>query len=134
MDSRERERNAAARAQALATKARAAVAALPYSDDRRKNPPVTVVARVPPAIPQDPPRADSVARIATRQRSFPPRREPSRGARSEFVFILIILVSCGLILSGNGLLTIGLLRWHTGERDLDLLLLDRIVTRETIHI
>ena len=49
-------------------------------------------------------------------------------------FILIILVSCGLILSGNGLLTIGLLRWHTGERDLDLLLLDRIVTRETIHI
>ena len=86
----ERERNAAARAQAVANakaaKARAAVAALSYSDDRRKFSPVAAVARVLPTIHQDPPRADSVARIATRQGNLPPRREPSRGAREELEF------------------------------------------------
>ena len=81
-----KERNAAARAQAVAAKARAAAAALLYADDRRRNPPIAAVARVRPTISQDPPRADSVAYIATRQRSFPPRREPSRGARSELIF------------------------------------------------
>ena len=72
--------------QAKAAKARAAVAALSYSDDRRKFPPVAAVARVPPTIHQDPPRADSVARIATRQGNLPPRREPSRGAIGELEF------------------------------------------------
>ena len=52
-------------------------------------------------------------------------------------FILRILVSCGLILRRRGSLTTGLLGRHTGERDLDFLLLDRIatpVTRVTIDI
>ena len=48
-------------------------------------------------------------------------------------FILKILVSCGPILSKLGLLTKGLLRLHTGERDLDLVLLGRVVARPT-HI
>ena len=70
----EKERNAAARAQAVAAKARAAAAALPWADDRRRNPSLAAVARVRPTIPPDPPR------------SFPPRREPSRGERSALIF------------------------------------------------
>ena len=70
-----RERDAAARAEA----ARAAAAALPYADDRRRNLPVAAAARARPIVAQELPRADSVAFIASRERSLPPRREPSRG-------------------------------------------------------
>ena len=64
----------AAHAQAAAARARAAAAELPWADDRSRNPSVAAVARVRPAIPPDPPR------------SFPPRREPSRGERSTLTF------------------------------------------------
>ena len=71
---------AAARAKA----ARAAAAALPYADDRRRNPPAAAAAaRVRPIVAPEPPRADSVAFIATRERSLPPRREPSRGPQRK---------------------------------------------------
>ena len=81
-------------AQAVAAKARAAAAALLYADDRRRDPPVAADATVRPTISQEPPRDDSVAfiatsqaaYIATSQRSFSPRREPSRGARSDLIF------------------------------------------------
>ena len=75
------ERDAAARAKAA--RAAAATAALPYADDRRRNPPVAAAATVRPIVAPEPPRADSVAFIATRETSLPPRREPSRGPQRE---------------------------------------------------
>ena len=72
---------AAARAKA----ARAAAAALPYADGRRRNPPAAAAARVRPIVAPEPPRADSVAFIAAREKSLPPRREPSRGPQRELM-------------------------------------------------
>ena len=69
-----RERDAAARAEA----ARAAAAALPYADNRRRNLPVAAAARARPTVAPERPRADPVV-YADRERSLPPRREPSRG-------------------------------------------------------
>ena len=69
-----RERDAAARAEA----AGAAAAALPYADNRRRNLPVAAAARPRPIVPQERPRAAPVV-YADRDRSLPPRGEPSRG-------------------------------------------------------
>ena len=69
-----RDRDAAARAEA----ARAAAAALPYADNRRRNLPVAAAARPRPIVPPERPRAAPVV-CADRERSLPPRREPSRG-------------------------------------------------------
>ena len=59
--------------------ARAAAAALPYADNRRRNLPVAAAARARHMVAPEPPGADSVTFLADRERSLPPRREPSRG-------------------------------------------------------
>ena len=69
-----KERDAAARAEA----ARAAAAALQYADNRRRNIPVVAAARARPTVAPERPRADPVV-YGNRERSLPPRREPSRG-------------------------------------------------------
>ena len=68
-----RERDAAARAEA----ARAAAAALPYADNRRRNLPAAAAARARPTVAPERPRANPVV-YANRERSLPPRRDPSR--------------------------------------------------------
>ena len=75
-----KERDAAARAEA----ARAAAAALPYADNRRRNLPVAAAARARPAVAPERPRADPVV-YANRERSLPPIREPSRGPQGRLL-------------------------------------------------
>ena len=123
------ERDAAARAKA----ARAAAAALPYANDRRRNPPVAAAARVRPIVAPEPPRADSVAFIAARERSLPPRREPSRGAQRELMvhpenprFVWSYLQKMWVPREESAEPT------YRGQ-DLDLLLPDRVGIRATIH-